>query len=432
VTNDPAREEETVAPERRAITVVVADDEPHVVEYLQTVLHLEGFDVAATATDADGAVVAVSNLHPDVVLLDLHMPGGGLHAAQLIGSLSPDTRILIFSSDADGSSVLPLLQSGIHGYVVKGCAPERLTEAIHAAMHGQTYLAPSVNQVAVDALTSRLHAERQEVLQRERDRTRVADVISQARFVPVLQPIFDLASRAPVAVEALTRFTALPARTPEEWFAHADHVGLRVPLELAVAGAALGELRRLDAPLALALNVSPSTVLSGRLGELLYGQPLDRVVIELTEHSPVDDYRSLEAALAPWRERGARLAVDDAGAGYASFTHILRLHPELIKLDTDMTRDIHLDRPRQALARAVIGYATEMGVGVIAEGIEVDAELEMLIQLGAPFGQGFHLGRPRPLDEQLELLGTAAPLELPGIDLRDVPAAGLQADAERA
>ncbi|HEX4866390.1 MAG TPA: EAL domain-containing protein [Acidimicrobiales bacterium] len=421
-----------MAPQQRAITVVVADDEPHVVAYLQTVLHLEGFDVVGTAGDADGAVVEVTHLHPDVVLLDLDMPGDGLHAAELIGSLAPETRILIFSSDADGSSVLPLLQSGIQGYVVKGCAPERLTEAIHAAMEGQTYLAPSVNQVAVDALTSRLHAERQETLQRDRDRTRVADVIAQARFLSVLQPVFDLARGAPVAVEALTRFTTQPARTPHEWFAQADRVGLRVPLELAVASTALRDLRRLDAPLALAVNISPATVLSGRLGELLYGQPLDRVILELTEHSPVNDYRVLEAALAPWRERGARLAVDDAGAGYASFTHILRLHPELIKLDTDMTRDIHLDRPRQALARAVIGYATEMGVGVIAEGIEVEAELDMLIRLGAPFGQGFHLGRPRPLDEQLDLLGTAAALEVPGIDLRDGATADLQTDADRA
>lgn len=421
-----------MAPEHRAISIVVADDEPHVVEYLRTVLHLEGFDVAGTAHDADSAVLEVTNLRPDVVLLDLHMPGGGLHAAQLIGSLSPDTRILIFSSDADGSSVLSLLQSGIHGYVVKGCAPERLTEAIHAALRGQTYLAPSVNQVAVDALTSRLHTERQAALLQDRDRTRVAEVIAQARFLPVLQPIIDLASRETVGVEALTRFTALPSRPPDEWLTQAERVGLRVPLELAVASAALGELRRLDPQLALNVNISPVTVLSGRLGELLYGQPLDRVVIELTEHSPVDDYRALEAALAPWRERGARLAVDDAGAGYASFTHILRLRPELIKLDTDMTRDIHLDRPRQALARAIIGYATEMGVGVIAEGIEVEPELEMLTELGAPYGQGFHLGRPRPLDEQPHLLAQDAVLELRGIDLREAPAPILEPDPDRA
>jgi len=393
-----------MAPEGRAISIVVADDEPHVVHYLCTVLHLEGFDVAGTAADADGALSEVTHLRPDVVLLDLHMPGGGLQAAQMIGALAPETKILVFSADADDASVLPLLQSGIDGYVVKGAPPERLAEAIRDAVAGRTYLAPQVNKVAVEALTSRLHAERQEALRRERDRARIADVIAQQRFEAVFQPIFELRTGTAVAVEALTRFLASPTRTPDVWLAEAEATGQRAPLELALASCALSVLPTLPPDLSMALNVSPGVVLSGRLGEVLHSQPLDRIVLELTEHAPVDDYPALEAALAPWRERGARLAVDDAGAGYASLTHILRLRPELIKLDTSITRDIHLDRPRQALARALIGYAAETGVAVVAEGIETEAELEVVTRLGAPLGQGFHLGRPRPLEDQQELL----------------------------
>src|SRR5688500_11633824 len=122
--------------EGRAATVVVADDEPHVIDYLCTLLELEGFVVVGTATDADGVVQLAHRLEPDVALLDLRMPGGGLEAARLIGSLSSSTKILIFSSSADESDLVPLLKAGIEGYVMKGCPPEQLVGAIRSALAG--------------------------------------------------------------------------------------------------------------------------------------------------------------------------------------------------------------------------------------------------------------------------------------------------------
>ncbi|MFP5255048.1 MAG: EAL domain-containing protein [Acidimicrobiia bacterium] len=405
--------------QRPAITVVVADDEPHVVDYLRTVLHLEGFVVVGAAADADGAVREVTHLEPDVAVLDLHMPGGGEHAARMIGSLVPSTRIVVFSADDDGPSVLPLLQAGIDGFVVKGAPPDRIAEAIRAAVAGQAYLAPSVGQVAMEALAARLEAEERTALRQHRDEAQIDDLIAQRRFTTVLQPIVALASGRTVAVEALTRFSAVPARTPGEWFEHAEQVGRRISLELAVTRAALVQLERLAPPLAMAVNVSPATVLSGRLAEVLVDLPLERLVLEITEHAPVSDYAALERALRRWRDQGARLAVDDAGAGYASFTHVLRLRPELIKLDTTLVRDIHVDAPRQALARAIVGYAHDMGVDVVAEGIENAAELEAVAALGARYGQGFHLGRPRPLGEQHERLTGAPDAGATQVDLRE-------------
>lgn len=390
--------------ERRAISVVVADDEPHVVEYLRMVLNLEGFDVAGTAADADGAVQLAHRMRPDVVLLDLRMPGGGLEAARLIGSVSPDTRIVIFSADADAPEILPLLQAGIDGYVVKGAPPGRLAEAIRDAVTGGTYLAPQVSRAAMGALTARLHTEEQEVLRHTRAHDRMADMIAGARFQIVYQPVINLATGAADSVEALTRFTGTPARPPNEWFEDAERLGMRISLELATAGVALRALGDLAPDISLSVNVAPLTVLSGRLGEILLGSDLDRVVLELTEHAPVADYPALMDALEPWRRQGARLSVDDAGGGYASFAHILSLQPDFIKLDASLVRDIHIDRRRQALARAMVGFARELDVSIVAEGIEVAAELEALVDLGASYGQGFHLGRPRPLEEQPQLL----------------------------
>ena len=178
------------------------------------------------------------------------------------------------------------------------------------------------------------------------------------------------------------------------------------------------------------MNVSPATVLSGRLDEVLIDRPLARVILELTEHSRVEDYGRLASRLRPWREGGARLAVDDAGAGYASFTHLLHLRPELIKLDTDLVRDIHVDPSRQAMARALVGYAREMGVDVVAEGIETEAEQRAVAHLGVRYGQGYHLGRPRPLAEQLGRLQGPGRRPAAAVDLRAEPTAALGTDPE--
>jgi EAL domain-containing protein (putative c-di-GMP-specific phosphodiesterase class I)/CheY-like chemotaxis protein len=413
------------APIGRAISVVVADDEPHIVTYLEAVLQLEGFVVAGTASDVDSVVQQVHRMHPDVVLLDLHMPGGGLTAAQLIGSLSPETRILIFSAETQQPEILPLLRSGIDGYVVKGCSAEQLAAAIRSAVAGDKYFAPEVNKVAIGALTDRLHAEQHADLKLRRERERIGDVIAERRFRAVHQPILDLRTGTTMAVEALSRFTAIPPRPPDEWFAEADRVGMRVSLELATASAALVDLTLLRPDLSLTLNISPAAAVSGRLSEVLLGAPLPRIILELTEHAPVSDYPALNAALAPWRDQGARLAVDDAGSGYSSFAHILSLSPEFIKFDVNLTREIHLDKPRQALARALVSFATEMDVGVIAEGIETEAQLKVVAELGTPYAQGFHLGRPRPLAEQPDLLAGAQPEAQPerAHDQRDATAA---------
>src|SRR5690606_32460904 len=209
--------------------------------------------------------------------------------------------------------------------------PEAIGAAVRAAIAGDKYLAPEVNRIAVGALTDRLRSEERAAAALTRTRDRIRDVIARSRFEIVHQPVFELTERRPVGVEALTRFTAQPPRPPDVWFAEAEASSQRVSLELATARAAIEDLALLPEPLVMAVNVSPTTVVSGRLGEVRHGAPLARIILELTEHAPVEDYRALEAALAPWRLAGARLAVDDAGGGYASFSHVLRLGPDFIK-----------------------------------------------------------------------------------------------------
>lgn len=213
----------------------------------------------------------------------------------------------------------------------------------------------------------------------------------------VFQPVCRTEDRAVLGVEALARFPGPPVQPPNVWFAEAATVGLGVELELAAARNALAALPALPAEGFLAVNLSPTAALQlGVEGVLSQVDPA-RLVIELTEHAPVTDYPALAGALAPLRAKGMRLAVDDAGAGYASFSHVLRLLPDLVKLDVALTRGIDVDPRRRALTAALLRFAEELGAEVVAEGVETEEELQTLRHLGVGAVQGFHLGRPLPL-----------------------------------
>ena len=131
-------------------------------------------------------------------------------------------------------------------------------------------------------------------------------------------------------------------------------------------------------------------------------------MVEITEHAPIDDYESLRDALAACASSASALAIDDAGAGFASLRHILRLEPELIKLDRTLIDGIESDRSRQALAAGLISFAEKIDATIVAEGIERPAEVEKLAELGVRYGQGYFFARPAPLPLPLLVGATAA------------------------
>jgi EAL domain-containing protein (putative c-di-GMP-specific phosphodiesterase class I) len=215
----------------------------------------------------------------------------------------------------------------------------------------------------------------------------------------VYQPIYDLESRRMAGVEALSRFSSTPQVTPDVWFNEAAALGIGPRLEACAIRSALGALKSLPKDAYVAVNGSPAFVSSGMLPELLQGVDISRVVLELTEHASVTDYRELTDALAPLRALGLRIAIDDAGAGYSSMRHILSIEPNLVKLDISLTRGIDQDRKRRALASALIAFARETDVAIIAEGVETPGELQTLQSLGVKRAQGYYLARPKPLAE---------------------------------
>ncbi len=169
------------------------------------------------------------------------------------------------------------------------------------------------------------------------------------------QPVVEVATRRTIGFEALARFNGEPARGPDVWFTEAAAAaGLEVELELLAVRSAVSSWRLAAGPGSLFVNASPKTAVSGEMAKVAGELPVGRLTVEITEHAPVGDYAALSMELEPLRSTGARIAVDDAGAGFASLRHILLLAPDIVKLDASLTRGVHLNRSRRALARALI------------------------------------------------------------------------------
>ncbi len=224
-------------------------------------------------------------------------------------------------------------------------------------------------------------------------RQSVAEIIRTAAFEPFFQPIVDLATGAHAGYEALTRFASGIA--PDLVFADARVAGLEPELELATIRAAISAATGLPDGAWLSLNVSPNLLTANRQLDAVLARSDRRVVLEVTEHVPVADYAVLRTAIARLKPE-VRIAIDDAGAGVANFSHIVELRPAFVKLDMRLVRGIEADRTRQALILGLLHFASESQSQTIAEGVETQEELATLRELGVPLAQGYLLGRPAP------------------------------------
>jgi EAL domain-containing protein (putative c-di-GMP-specific phosphodiesterase class I) len=228
-----------------------------------------------------------------------------------------------------------------------------------------------------------------EGLPSERD---VRTLIDAGMVKVALQPVVQLDDGSVVGFEALSRFGG---RVPtDRWFRAASRYGLGGELERLTLANALALLPSLQPDAFLAVNVSPAALEDAQVLALLHDSDLTRVVVEVTEHEAVGDYVEMRVVLDALRRSGARIAVDDTGAGFASLRHVLMLQPDVVKLDTSLSRAVHYDERQQKLVTALLVFAREVGSVVLAEGIETEEQLDALRALGMPLGQGWHLGVP--------------------------------------
>lgn len=281
------------------------------------------------------------------------------------------------------------------------------TDDEHFARHLIEHL-PAVGEFAATA-SALLSSQLQHGHRTAAAAVRIRRVIADGAFRPVFQPIVALGRGVGVGFEALARFD--DGTPPDRMLADAHSVGLGVELELALVRVAIAQAARLPADRWLSVNVSPAVLLEADgLTAALAGRTCP-IVLEITEHVQIADYPAVRAALASLG-RDVSLAVDDAGAGFASLHHVVELRPRYLKLDRSLVATVDADLTRQAMVAGLLQFAERSGCEVIAEGVETPGELAMLRELGIALGQGYLLGRPEPAadDEAPGMAGTPAGL----------------------
>jgi EAL domain-containing protein (putative c-di-GMP-specific phosphodiesterase class I) len=380
--------------------ILLVDDESAPLVQLEGLLRRAGYWDIWTADQPDAALAVVEGESPDLLLLEVHPPhleqGLGLLAA--LAERGGDRFLPVVVITADNSPAIRhrALQLGAADFLAEPLDGDevllRVRNLLIARRRHETLRRQNVD--LLEQILSRAeHEEQTADLLRER-RERIEDVLAGHRFHIVFQPIIDLATGRPRGAEALTRFDSGELSGPAEWFAEASAVGLGTELEMAAAGTALRALEDLPPSCYLSLNVSPETAISGRVESLLGEEAPARIVLELTEHTRVSDYSDLVGGLLPLRQLGARVAVDDAGSGFASLEHVLQLSPDIIKLDRILIHNVATDAARRAMITSLVTFAHEVGAVLVAEGIETAEELGALRRLKVDCGQGFYLARP--------------------------------------
>jgi EAL domain-containing protein (putative c-di-GMP-specific phosphodiesterase class I)/DNA-binding response OmpR family regulator len=396
-----------------AARIVVVDDQHANVALLQRILRHAGYLRVRGLTDPRSALEVCTRWAPDLVILDLHMPDiDGVTFLEMLRSAHEPTDfvpVLILTADVTRDALKRALTAGANDYALKPLDADEVLLRVrnllsirvsHEALkHHNTTLAAQLRDLTRWADEQALH--------HAQVTARVRSAIASGGANMVLQPIVELATGQTVGYEALARFPTSPQRPPDAWFADATAVGLGTELELLAAQKALDLLPAIGADQFLTINVSPRTLLTHTFRQLALQTANSRVVFEITEHQPVDDYEAVATFSDQLRTHGVRLAVDDAGAGYASMQHILKLRPDFIKLDIEFTRDINRDPIKSALSGALASFAKQIGATIIAEGIETAEELQRLRELDITYGQGYHLGHPQPVSYYIR--PTAAP-----------------------
>jgi EAL domain-containing protein (putative c-di-GMP-specific phosphodiesterase class I) len=225
-------------------------------------------------------------------------------------------------------------------------------------------------------------------------RADMEELIENERVDVAYQPVIDLRTDRCIGIEALARFPS-PFQEPQQTFAASANIGLGLELERLLFQRACEMVDRLGPRQFLALNLTPSSLLElARVANDREEVPLDQLVVEVTEHAAVDSYVALRDELSPLRARGLRIAVDDAGAGYASLRHVLELRPDFVKLDRSLCDGIAEDRARRVAVSGLVGLARDIGADVIAEGVEQETDLATIRELGIDAAQGYLLAKP--------------------------------------
>lgn len=370
--------------------VLVADDEDALRRGIARMLENAGFEVE-TAEDGLKATEILARQSFDAVLTDVRMPGlSGIGVLRAVRERDLEVPVLLMTGSPDVASAVEALRYGASDYITKPIDAAVLERKVRRAVD-LNFLAKAKRQ-AMRALGSDLPE--------AGDRAGLDVTLDRAlaSLWMAYQPIVDMTTRTVFGYEALLRCkeTALPH--PGAVLDAAEQLGRLEDVGRAVRNKAPEPMSRLALPTLLFVNLHSADLADKTLTSP--NAPLtaiaSRVVLEITERASLDHVKNVRSKVAELRALGFRIAVDDLGAGYAGLTSFAQLEPEFVKLDMSLIRGIHQNATKQKIVQSMTDLCKDMGIEVVAEGIEVPQERDVIVGMGCNLLQGYLLAKPGP------------------------------------
>jgi EAL domain-containing protein (putative c-di-GMP-specific phosphodiesterase class I) len=366
--------------------VLVVDDEPVTARSYARALTAVGFRVTI-ANDGREAAALAKTQGFDVIVSDIAMPDmDGLALLRAIRQSDLDVPMVFMTGSPAIESAVQAIEYGAFRYLLKPVAPAALLDVVERAAR--------VHRLA--------KVRREAMLVRELDGKPIGDRAGlEARFASALekmwvaaQPIVTWSGRQIFAYETLLRTDEPTLRSPLDFFDAAERLGRAPELGRVIRQRVAKQMK--DTKADVFVNLHPSDLEDPELyaedGALTpYAK---QVVLEITERAALDRIHELQQRVTRLRGLGYRIAIDDLGAGYAGLTSFAQLEPEVVKVDMSLVRGIDSSAVKQKLVRSIIALCTELGIHLIAEGIETPAERDTLVNLGGDLCQGYLFARP--------------------------------------
>jgi len=367
--------------------VLVVDDEPVTARSYARALAAGGFKVSVANDGHEAAALAKARVF-DVIVSDIAMPDmDGLGLLRVIRETDLDVPMIFMTGSPALESALAAIEYGAFRYLVKPIAPDAMIDAVTRAVR--------VHKLA--------RVRREAAALQEMEGKQIGDRAGlEARFASAVeklwvaaQPIVSWSGRRTIAYETLLRTDEPTLRSPLDFFDAAERLGRAAELGRIIRQHVAGLLRA-SPPAHLFVNLHPADLED----EELYADDgaltpfADQVVLEITERAALDGIHELGARVKRLRSLGYRIAIDDLGAGYAGLTSFAQLEPEVVKVDMSLVRGIDGSAMKQKLVRSIISLCTELGIQLVAEGIETAGERDALISLGGDLCQGYLFAKP--------------------------------------
>ncbi len=365
-------------------SVLLVDDDPQVLRAYGRILRAAGFAVTPAA-DGREARTALDGHDFDLVLSDIALPGAdGIEVLRMARSRDPDLPVVLMTAGGDLGSAVRAVEHGALRYLLKPVEPAVLGETAANAVRLRRVAA--VKRRAFELYGNAAGPEPERVASFER-------ALSTLRMV--YQPIVRWSERSAFAYEALVRNDEPSLCRPDALFSAAESLGRVFDVGRAIRRLVAATIEETGAPCTF-VNLHPRDLEDEDL--LSPSAPLSRVaprvVLEVTERASLQEVRDVRGRLDALRALGFRLAVDDLGAGYAGLTAFAQLQPEVVKLDMSLVRGVDVEPTKRKLVESMTRLCGELGMLVVAEGVETRAERDALVAAGCDLLQGYLFARP--------------------------------------